>query len=91
MAQIFPGLSSRKNLPMGLGREQKTGKWGNHFLFRISVGILEQSMGARNRVGKWLLSCPATPPGYIVWRNQLLGIDSWARLKFKNIFSELLS
>jgi hypothetical protein len=67
IAQIFPGLSSRKNLPMRLVREQKTGKWGNHF--RISVGILEQSMGARNRVGKWLLSCPATPPGYIGWRN----------------------
>jgi hypothetical protein len=39
------------------GREQKTGKWGNHFLFRISVGILEQSIGARrNQVRKGLSS-----------------------------------
>ncbi len=40
-----------------------------------STGIFKQSMGARNRVGK---GCRTGLPGYIGWRNQFLGIDSWA-------------
>jgi hypothetical protein len=46
-----------------------------------SAGILEQSLGARNRVGLGL-SC------YIGWRNKFLGIDSSAPYKFKNTVSE---
>ncbi len=33
-------------------------------------GILEQSMGARNRVG---MDCRTGPPAYIGWRNRFLG------------------
>ncbi len=48
----------------------------------ICAGILEQSVGARNRVGKGLSYRPAML-GYIVWRNRFLGTDSWAPLNFK--------
>ncbi len=40
-----------------------------------SAGILEQSMGARNRVGIGLSYWPASCTG---WQNRFLGIDSWA-------------
>jgi hypothetical protein len=40
------------------------------------LAIIEQSMGARNRVGIGLSYTGL--PGYIGWRNRFLGIDSWA-------------
>jgi hypothetical protein len=48
------------------------------------AGILEKSVGTRNRVGKGLYS-NTDPPGYIGSRNRFLGIDSWAPLKFKSL------
>ncbi len=52
------------------------------------AGILEQSMGARNRVGIGLSYRPARLHVHTVgWRNQFLGIDSWAPYKFKNTAS----
>ncbi len=46
------------------------------FLFTILyAGILQQSMGARNRVGIGLSYRPAFNIG---WRNRFLVIDSWA-------------
>ncbi len=44
---------------------------------KCSAGILEQSMGAGNRVGLGTGSRTG-PPGYIGWRNRLILIDSWA-------------
>ncbi len=54
------------------------------FRIRIRAGIFKQSMGARNRIG---IGCRTGPPGYIGWRNWFPGIDSKARLKFKNTAS----
>jgi hypothetical protein len=34
--------------------------------------ILEQSMGARNRVG---MGCRTGPPGHMGWRNRFVGFD----------------
>jgi hypothetical protein len=41
--------------------------------FLVYAGILEQSLGARNRVG---IGLSYWRPGYIGWRDRLLGIDS---------------
>jgi hypothetical protein len=41
---------------------------------RSSAGVLEQSMGARNRPG--IESCRTGPPGYTGWRNRFLRIGS---------------
>jgi hypothetical protein len=51
------------------------------------AGILEQSLGARNQVGIGLSTCRTGPPGYILWRNRFLRIDSWAPKKVKNTVS----
>jgi hypothetical protein len=51
------------------------------------AGILEQSMGARNRIGIGSLYRPARLHS---WRNRFLAIDSWAPLKFKNTVSGYL-
>ncbi len=45
-------------------------------LYLPSVGILEQSMGAKNRVGIGLLYLPARLHTVGRW-NRFLGIDSW--------------
>jgi len=52
-------------------------------LARTCAGILEQSMGARNRVGK---GCRTGLPGYIGWWNRFLG-----SLKYKNSGSGLVT
>ncbi len=43
--------------------------------FLYCAEISEQSMGSRNRVGRWLFYWP---PGYIGWWQWFLGINSWA-------------
>jgi hypothetical protein len=41
--------------------------------------FLNNLWGARKRVGIGLsYRLPPPPPGYIVWRNKFLGINSWA-------------
>jgi hypothetical protein len=49
------------------------------------AGILEQSMRARNQVGK---EFSLGPPGYIGWGNRFLEINCWTPLKFKNTASD---
>ncbi len=41
----------------------------------VVIWFLNNLWGARNQVGK---CCRSGPPGYIDWRNEFLGIDSWA-------------
>ncbi len=43
--------------------------------FTFWADIFKKYMGAGNRVGKGYCTGPL---GYIVWRNWLIGIDSWA-------------
>jgi hypothetical protein len=52
-----------------------------------SICILEQSMGARNRVGIGLPYRPARL--HRLAESECLKIDSWASLKFKNTVSEI--
>ncbi len=56
--------------------DRKGGRMPPLFSQLSSAGILEQSLGARNRVGKGFVV--TAPAGYIDWRNRCLGIDSWA-------------
>ena len=54
-------------------------------MFLNGAGIFEQSVGAGNRVE---IGYRTVPPGYISWRNRVLGIDSWAPKMFTNSGSE---
>jgi hypothetical protein len=68
------------------GTEKAGGRYGPSITYKNKpeLEFFPHSMWARNREGIGLSYRPA---GYIGWRNWLLGIDSRAPYKFKNVGS----